>query len=92
MCTTLLTAEETLSPFAGKTRWQDTNFKPAEHIEERTQPLTMRWVVVIDHQGDPRLRMRWTVELLPTLGKGTLLYLGPTQDQGAIQLPSRRHE
>jgi len=92
MCTTLLAPQETMTPFAGETRWQDSNVTPAEHIEERKQPLTMRWVVVIDQHGDRSLRMRWTVELPPRLGKATLLYLRPAQDRGAIQFPTRRHE
>lgn len=41
-------------PDAGCTEWQ---------VEERAQrrELEMNWVVVIDEQGEGRLRMHWTV-------------------------------
>ena len=75
MCTNLLARQATMAtPFVCADWHQDSNFKRAEHTEDRKRPLSMNWVVVINEHGDRRLRIkavwnenvqnRWAVDFL----------------------------
>jgi len=66
MCTTLLAPQITVTKrLADVALRQGDIFRAAKYAKDRKQPLTMKWVVVIDEHGNRGLRMRWTVTRSP---------------------------
>jgi hypothetical protein len=60
MCATVL-APQVTTPVVAAARYQDSNFRHLENSGDRKQPLSRKWVMVVDEHGKGRLRMRWTV-------------------------------
>jgi hypothetical protein len=81
MCATVLAPQIMITQrLANAALHQGSNFRPAEHREDREQPLSMRWVAVIDEHGNRALRMRWTVtpsSVSSTLCKVKAQYVQP---------------
>jgi len=65
MCTIFVAPKMRTGLSADAVCYQDVKFKRRKLTEDRKRQLSMKWVVVTDEDGSPRLQMRWTVARSP---------------------------
>jgi len=90
MCTVFVAPKMRKGLAADAVCYQDVKFKRRELTEDRKRQLSMKWVVVTDEDGSPRLQMRWTAArspMPPTFRSTTLQRAQPAMGRGSDPAP-----